>query len=131
MAGEHRPRTTTGAWPVGDRERDRQQLRGRCSPRLAKLDPGSPGFVRLRAQIIEDLLPLATHLAARFRNRGEPFDDLVQVANLALIKAVDGFDPDRGVELLQLRRAVHRRRAEAALPRQDLARAGARAGCRS
>ncbi|GAA1037567.1 hypothetical protein GCM10009557_51350 [Virgisporangium ochraceum] len=64
---------------------------------LATLDAGSSEFVRLRAQIIEDLLPLATHLAARFRNRGEPFDDLVQVANLALIKAVDGFDPHRGV----------------------------------
>ena len=64
---------------------------------LATLEAGSAEFVRLRAQIIEDLLPLATHLAARFRNRGEPFDDLVQVANLALIKAVDGFDPERGV----------------------------------
>ena len=64
---------------------------------LAKLEPGSPEFGELRARIIEDLLPLATHLAARFRNRGEPFDDLVQVANLALIKATDGFDPDRGV----------------------------------
>jgi len=65
--------------------------------RLAKLEPASPEFTRLRARIIEDLLPLATHLAARFRNRGEPFDDLAQVANLALIKAVDGFDPERGV----------------------------------
>jgi RNA polymerase sigma-B factor len=64
---------------------------------LATLEAGSPEFVRLRARIIEDLLPLATHLAARFRNRGEPFDDLAQVANLALIKAVDGFDPERGV----------------------------------
>jgi RNA polymerase sigma-B factor len=65
--------------------------------RLADVDPDSDAYVRLRARIIEDLLPLATHLAARFRNRGEPFDDLVQVANLALIKAVDGFDPHRGV----------------------------------
>jgi RNA polymerase sigma-B factor len=65
--------------------------------RLAKVDPETEEFGRLRARIIEDLLPLATHLAARFRNRGEPFDDLVQVANLALIKAVDGFDPNRGV----------------------------------
>jgi RNA polymerase sigma-B factor len=65
--------------------------------RLATLEADSPEFVRLRARIIEDLLPLATHLAARFRNRGEPFDDLAQVANLALIKAVDGFDPHRGV----------------------------------
>jgi RNA polymerase sigma-B factor len=65
--------------------------------RLATLPAGSEEHARLRDQTIEDLLPLATHLAARFRNRGEPFDDLTQVANLALIKAVDGFDPDRGV----------------------------------
>jgi RNA polymerase sigma-B factor len=41
-------------------------------------------------------LPLAEHLARRFRNRGEPLDDLVQVASLALVKSVDGFDPGRG-----------------------------------
>ncbi|GIJ49953.1 hypothetical protein Val02_68390 [Virgisporangium aliadipatigenens] len=64
---------------------------------LATLDPDSEEYARLRARIIEDLLPLAIHLAGRFRNRGEPFDDLSQVANLALIKAVDGFDPERGV----------------------------------
>jgi RNA polymerase sigma-B factor len=65
--------------------------------RLATLDPDDAEFGPLRARIIEDLLPLATHIAGRFRNRGEPFDDLVQVADLALIKAVDGFDADRGV----------------------------------
>jgi RNA polymerase sigma-B factor len=65
--------------------------------RLATIEANTAEFAQLRARIIEDLLPLATHLAARFRNRGEPFDDLAQVANLALIKAVDGFDPHRGV----------------------------------
>jgi RNA polymerase sigma-B factor len=65
--------------------------------RLATLPAGSEEHARLRDRVIEDLLPLATHLAGRFRNRGEPFDDLAQVANLALIKAVDGFDPERGV----------------------------------
>jgi RNA polymerase sigma-B factor len=63
---------------------------------LAALPPDSDAHARLRAEIIESLVPLSTHLAARFRNRGEPFDDLVQVANLALVKAVDGFDPERG-----------------------------------
>jgi RNA polymerase sigma-B factor len=65
--------------------------------RLAQLPAGTDEHARLRARIIEDLLPLATHLAGRFRNRGEPFDDLVQVANLALVKAVDGYDHERGV----------------------------------
>jgi RNA polymerase sigma-B factor len=78
------------------RERDENSSEAMLA-RLGDLDPDTDAFTRLRARIIEDLLPLATHLAARFRNRGEPFDDLVQVANLALIKAVDGFDPHRGV----------------------------------
>ncbi|MEV4508222.1 SigB/SigF/SigG family RNA polymerase sigma factor [Dactylosporangium sp. NPDC049525] len=51
---------------------------------------------RVRARLIELYIPLAEYLARRFRNRGEQFDDLVQVANLGLIKSVDGFDPNRG-----------------------------------
>jgi len=51
---------------------------------------------RVRARLIELYIPLAEYLARRFRNRGELFDDLVQVANLGLIKSVDGYDPTRG-----------------------------------
>ena len=51
---------------------------------------------RVRARLIEMYIPLAEYLARRFRNRGEQLDDLVQVANLGLIKSVDGFDPTRG-----------------------------------
>lgn len=43
-------------------------------------------------------LPLVEHLARRFRDRGESHDDLVQVGTIGLIKAVDRFDPERGVE---------------------------------
>src|SRR5262245_41199379 len=43
-------------------------------------------------------MPLVEHLARRCRNRGEPYDDLVQVATIGLIKAIDRFDSDRGVE---------------------------------
>jgi RNA polymerase sigma-B factor len=53
---------------------------------------------RLRNQLVEEHLGLAHQLARRFTNRGEPYDDLVQVASLALVKAVDRFDPERGVE---------------------------------
>ena len=52
----------------------------------------------LRDVLVEANLGLARILARRFSNRGEPFDDLLQVASLALIKAVERFDPDRGVE---------------------------------
>jgi len=55
-------------------------------------DPG------LRDQLIEAHLGLAEYLARRFANRGEPLDDLVQVASLGLVKAVERFDPGRGLE---------------------------------
>jgi len=52
----------------------------------------------LRDELIEAHLWLADRLARHFANRGEPLDDLYQVSSLALIKAVDRFDPERGVE---------------------------------
>jgi RNA polymerase sigma-B factor len=51
---------------------------------------------RAREALIELHQPLARFLARRFRNRGQPLDDLYQVAAIGLIKAVDGFDPNRG-----------------------------------
>jgi RNA polymerase sigma-B factor len=62
---------------------------------LGDLSAG-PDRDRVRARLIELYIPLAEYLARRFRNRGEQLEDLVQVANLGLIKSVDGFDPDRG-----------------------------------
>ncbi len=44
-------------------------------------------------------LPLVKHLARRYRDRGESMDDLIQVGTVGLIKAIDGFDPSKGVEL--------------------------------
>ncbi len=52
----------------------------------------------LRDQLVRAHLGLAEFLARRFANRGEPLDDLIQVASLALVKAVSRFDPDRGIE---------------------------------
>ena len=43
-------------------------------------------------------LPLVEHCARRFRNRGEPFEDLVQVGTIGLLKSIDRFDAERGVE---------------------------------
>jgi RNA polymerase sigma-B factor len=52
----------------------------------------------LRAELVEAHIGLAEYLARRFSNRGEPLDDLVQVASLGLIKAVDRFEPERGLQ---------------------------------
>ena len=49
-----------------------------------------------RAALIERHLPLARSLARRYARGGEPLEDLEQVASLALINAIDRFDPDRG-----------------------------------
>ncbi len=51
-----------------------------------------------RESLVHLHLPLVEHCARRFRNRGEPFEDLVQVGTIGLIKAVDRFDTGRGVE---------------------------------
>ncbi len=52
---------------------------------------------RYRGELVELHLPLAEYLARRFGNRGEPHEDLVQVATIGLIKAIDRFDLERGV----------------------------------
>jgi RNA polymerase sigma-B factor len=54
------------------------------------------GDQRVRDRAVECYLPLARRLAARYHRRQEPFEDLVQVANLGLVKAVERYDPQRG-----------------------------------
>jgi len=55
------------------------------------------GDPRDRHEIVERFLPLARSLALRYQRSGEPFDDLLQVASVGLIKAIDNFDPQRGI----------------------------------
>lgn len=54
------------------------------------------GDLTLRDQLIEDHLWIANHVARRFMDRGEPLDDLVQVARLGLVKSLERFDPEHG-----------------------------------
>lgn len=61
-------------------------------------DGGCSETERLRESLVVAHLSLARFLAAKFANRGEPLDDLIQVATLGLLKAIDRFDPERGVE---------------------------------
>jgi RNA polymerase sigma-B factor len=64
----------------------------------ASVPAGTPERADLRRQAIEDHIPFAQRLARRFRDRGEPVDDLCQVAMVGLVNAVDGYDPMRGCE---------------------------------
>jgi RNA polymerase sigma-B factor len=50
----------------------------------------------LRDELVNRFMPLARSLAMRYRRRSESLDDLVGVANLGLVKAIDGYDPTRG-----------------------------------
>ena len=78
-----------------------EQTRRRSAELFAGLrEPGASEGRRLAAR--EDLvhlhLPLVEHCARRFRNRGEPLEDLVQVGTIGLLKSIDRFDAERGVE---------------------------------
>jgi RNA polymerase sigma-B factor len=67
---------------------DNAELMARCR------DHGDP---EARAELCRRFLPLARKLAARYSNPHEPLEDLVQVASVGLLGAIDRFDPDRGV----------------------------------
>jgi RNA polymerase sigma-B factor len=73
-------------------DEEREELRQKFTAYAATRD------VELRDELIEAHLRLAEHLARRFSNRGVPVDDLIQVASLGLVKAVERFDPERGLE---------------------------------
>lgn len=50
----------------------------------------------VREELVERFMPLARRLASRYAGGAEPFDDLIQVASVGLVKAIDRFDPERG-----------------------------------
>jgi RNA polymerase sigma-B factor len=68
--------------------------------RLAGLARETHAYSYVRGTIIELNMPLVRFIAARFRHRAEDMDDILQVGTIGLIKAVDGYDPDRGVEFV-------------------------------
>lgn len=71
---------------------ERRRLRGRFEAYRAT------GDLAIRDELAAAHLRLAVHLARRFSHRGVPVDDLEQVASLGLLKAIDRFEPDRGLE---------------------------------
>ena len=64
--------------------------------RLAALAEDDPARPELRDRVVESHLGLVEHLARRYTDRGEPYDDLVQVGTIGLLKAVDRYDPAMG-----------------------------------
>ncbi|EGD53333.1 SigB/SigF/SigG family RNA polymerase sigma factor [Gordonia neofelifaecis] len=107
-----------------DYSRARELLRER-----AYRPPGDPRRTILRDEAIVACLPLARHIAQRYRERGEPFDDLEQVARLGLVHAVDRFDPTQGNDFLsfavptiigEVRRHFRDRTASIRLPRSAI-----------
>ncbi len=87
--------------PRPSRERTRELFaqfitaRQRCQSNALEADAE---YERLRDELAVAHLNLARFLAAKFANRGEPLDDLVQVGTVGLLKAIDRFDLERGVE---------------------------------
>jgi RNA polymerase sigma-B factor len=71
-----------------------QHVQSRDDHRLARFarqpDP------QLRRELVERYMPLARFAASAFAKGSEPFDDLLQVASIGLLKAIDRFDPDNG-----------------------------------
>ncbi len=65
---------------------------------LHQLPPDSSARRTLRDRLVELHMPLVVYLARRFSGRNEPMNDLVQVGAIGLIKAIDRFDPGRGLE---------------------------------
>ncbi|HEX3787809.1 MAG TPA: RNA polymerase sigma factor SigF [Pseudonocardiaceae bacterium] len=67
---------------------------------LADTDLSDSERCHVRTRLVAEHLPVAEHIARRFTNRGQPTEDLKQVAALGLIQAVDRFDPDHGSDFL-------------------------------
>jgi RNA polymerase sigma-B factor len=96
LPGVRRPAAAAGL--AGQASQRGTDLPGRLLAELAGLAVDDPRRARVRGRVIEWYLPMTVYLARRFGGRGELLDDLTQVAAVGLIKAVDRFDPARGVD---------------------------------
>jgi RNA polymerase sigma-B factor len=92
--------TSEGSGTRGSEERAEQVRLRHRELYGAYRDVGTSESARLDARdgLVRLHLPLVEHCARRFRNRGEPLEDLVQVGTIGLIKSIDRFDLERGVE---------------------------------
>jgi len=68
--------------------------------RFARLPSDDPARRAIRNELVVGYLPLAKHLAARYRRSPAPWDELVQVAAVGLIRALDRFNPELGCDFV-------------------------------
>ena len=87
-AARRRLRRASKGKPAWDKERTRELFRRYKEE----------GDEEAREQLIVSHVNLVRYISAKFKNRGEPLDDLIQVGTIGLIKAIDRFDPSRGLE---------------------------------
>ncbi|MEO6627705.1 MAG: sigma-70 family RNA polymerase sigma factor, partial [Aquihabitans sp.] len=73
-------------------EHERREMQGRFATYRRT------GDTTIRDELVHDHLRLAAHLASRFANRGVATDDLMQVASIGLLQAVERYEPERGLE---------------------------------
>ncbi|HSA51700.1 MAG TPA: SigB/SigF/SigG family RNA polymerase sigma factor [Yinghuangia sp.] len=99
--------TGAGAAPLVEREVMRRMSRtevrahtDRMLRRLARLDEGTDEYSRTRATLIELNTGLVRHIVRGFGRRPENFEDIYQTGVVGLIKAIDRYDPSRGVEFV-------------------------------
>jgi len=81
---------------VEDRESDVRSERERTRALLTRF--ATSRDAALRNEVVVTYLNLVRFLALKFANRGEPLDDLIQVGTIGLLKAIDRFEPERGIE---------------------------------
>ena len=82
--------------PSFSRRKDRDRDQERETERQLLIRYHHEGDLAAREELAERFLPLARDLALRYTYTDESFDDLLQVASLGLVKAIDRFEPDRG-----------------------------------
>jgi len=87
-AARRRLRRVSKGKPAWDKDRTRELFRRYKEE----------GDEEAREQLIVSHVNLVRYIAAKFKNRGEPLDDLIQAGTIGLIKAIDRFDPSRGLE---------------------------------
>lgn len=92
-------RTSSGANRRPDAETEEARSLSRVMfARLRELDEGTPEYQYVRNTLIELNLTLVRYAARRFQSRSAQLEDIMQVGTIGLIKAVDRFDVERGVE---------------------------------